>query len=66
MFRNACTQSHTHYYFMTYFYSSLSTIVSGVESRVVFHSRQWLTDNCHEHVCIYIFARLYLVMFIEL
>ena len=24
-----------------------------------------VTDNCHEHICIYVLARLFLVMFAE-
>jgi len=41
---------------MTYFYGPISTIVSGVEQRVVSYFTT-VIDNCHKHVCIYVFAR---------
>ena len=44
---------------MTYFYGPISTIVSGVEQRVVsyFTPDNGVIDNCHKHVCVYVFAR---------
>jgi len=64
-FKMSCA-AFNQYYFTTYFHSPMSTLVSGLEYRVVFHCRQLIgTDNCHRHVCIYIFARLLLMMFTE-